>query len=291
MEIFPPHKVVLHCKDHLVSGEEYSLLYEEKYEMLITHPQPGADNLPKYYESERYISHTDAKRSWFEKMYGEVKKYALRKKVRLINRLHPEQGNLLDIGAGTGDFLVKAKQKGWEVHGTEPNEKARRMAAEKGIGLHSSTPHPGTQQYDVIALWHVLEHIPDTVAQLTELKRLLKPGGTLLIAVPNFRSYDATHYGAYWAAYDVPRHLWHFSKTSVTKLCAEHDMEVIKTLPMYFDAFYVSLLSEKYKTGRMNVFKAGYVGFLSNMKAYFGKGAYSSLIYCIKHKNSDFKAL
>jgi len=292
MSTTPYHKDwVITCKDHVVSEEEFMLLYDETYDMLITNPQPNIEELPEYYKSEAYISHTDSRRSFFEKAYQLVKNRAIKKKVRRINKLHPQKGKLLDIGAGTGDFLAKAKAKGWEVNGTEPNAKALAIAEEKGIFLNPGIQNPEPQSHDVITMWHVLEHIPDTEKQLSRLKSLLKPEGTLIIAVPNYKSFDAHYYGAHWAAYDVPRHLWHFSKTSITKLCSDNDLEVIRILPMYFDAFYVSLLSEKYKTGRMNIWKAFRTGFLSNYKAFFNTGEYSSLIYIIKHRNNDSKAV
>lgn len=292
MSTSPYHKDgIITCKDHVVSGEEFMLLYDETYDMLITNPQPDAAVLPEYYKSEEYISHTDARSSWFEKVYQLIKNRAIKKKVERINKLHPKKGTLLDIGAGTGDFLAKAKAKGWEVSGTEPNAKALAIAEEKGIFLNPGIQDPKPQSYDVITLWHVLEHIPDTEKQLSLLKFLLNPGGTLIIAIPNYKSFDADYYGAHWAAYDVPRHLWHFSKTSITKLCSDNDLEVVRILPMYFDAFYVSLLSEKYKTGKMKLWKAFRTGFLSNYKAFFKTGEYSSLIYIIKHKNNDSKAV
>ena len=131
-------------------------------------------------------------------------------------------------------------------------------------------------------MWHVLEHVPNVENQIAQLKRLLKPHGTIFIAVPNFKSYDANYYGNFWAAYDVPRHLWHFSKTAIQKLFAKQNLKLIKILPMILDSFYVSLLSEKYKTGKMNFVKAFYIGLLSNIKAKQNL-EYSSHIYVIKN--------
>lgn len=277
------------CKDHLISGETFSLQYDEVYDMLITIPKPENDKLPEYYQSKNYISHSEEKKSWFEKTYHVVRKYTSKKKVRLLNKLHPEKGTLLDIGAGTGSFLSRAKASGWEVYGTEPDEQARKLAKAKGITLEFEIQKSQLQRYDVITLWHVLEHIPDIQKQLTQLKMLLSPNGTLIIAVPNYKSFDARYYKSYWAGYDVPRHLWHFSKTAIKKLCAAHNLNVVNSIPMYFDAFYVSLLSEKYKTRSMNVIKASAIGAMSNFKAFFKTGEYSSLIYIIKHQNNDFR--
>ncbi|NAS31605.1 methyltransferase domain-containing protein [Flavobacteriaceae bacterium R38] len=275
-------KVILSCKDHTVSGEVFELLHDENYDMLITSPQPELDTLSKYYQSEDYISHTDAKRSLFEKIYHLVKSFALHKKLKLVNSETNSHENILDIGAGTGDFLKVAKDKSWNVSGTEPDLKARSLSKEKGILLLEETSLFENHFFDAITMWHVLEHVPDVKKQLKELKRLLKPDGTIFIAVPNFKSLDAKKYKEFWAAYDVPRHLWHFSKTSISKLAEDEGLKVDKILPMKFDAYYVSLLSEKYKNGKMNVFKAFFNGFHSNLNALSTK-EYSSLIYVLKN--------
>lgn len=271
----------IECKDYTVSGEMFQLLYDKEYDLLVTSPKPKEQELGKYYESEDYISHTDAKRSFFEKLYHIVKVYSLNKKVKLISKLNNESRLVLDIGAGTGDFLNTAKNKGWKVEGVEPNTHAKELAKQKGVDLHFTTTDFEPKSFDVITMWHVLEHIPDIENQIKELKRLIKPNGYVIIAVPNFKSYDALHYKSFWAAYDVPRHLWHFSKTSIQKLFQEEDFSLEKVLPMKFDSFYVSLLSEKYKNGKMNFVKAFWVGLLSNSKAKQTK-EYSSQIYVLK---------
>ncbi|WP_103069077.1 class I SAM-dependent methyltransferase [Aquimarina sediminis] len=272
----------IECEDHTVSGERFSLLYDREYDMLITSPKPDENELGKYYESEDYISHTDSKRSLFEKLYHLVKGYSLNKKVKLISKLNGSSGHLLDIGAGTGDFLCIAKKKGWIVDGVEPNSFATKLAQEKEIYLQPETTTLDSQKFDVITMWHVLEHVPDVKNQIQELKRLLKPNGYVIIAVPNFKSYDAKYYKSFWAAYDVPRHLWHFSKTAIKKLFQEQGLELEKVLPMKFDSFYVSLLSEKYKNEKMNFLKAFWLGMRSNYK---GRqiGEYSSHIYVLKN--------
>ena len=272
----------IECKDYTVSGETFQLLYDKKYDMLITSPKPKEDELGKYYESEDYISHTDAKRSFFEKLYHIVKVYSLNKKVKLISKLNSESKQILDIGAGTGDFLNTAKNKGWKIEGVEPNTHAKALARQKGIDLHFNTTDFESQSFDVITMWHVLEHIPDVENQIKELKRLIKPNGYVIIAVPNFKSYDALYYKSFWAAYDVPRHLWHFSKNSIQKLFKEEGFSLEKVLPMKFDSFYVSLLSEKYKNGKINFIKAFWIGLESNSKANQTK-EYSSHIYVLKN--------
>jgi 2-polyprenyl-3-methyl-5-hydroxy-6-metoxy-1,4-benzoquinol methylase len=269
-------------KDYSVSKEIFDLHHNPEFDMLITFPKPSLEKLPSYYESEDYISHTDGKRSLFEKMYHFVKNIALQNKLKLINS-QSEKGKLLDIGAGTGDFLMVAKNDGWQITGIEPGEKPKNIALKKGVAFANNLAELENNSFDVITMWHVLEHVPDLELQIKELKRLIKPNGTILIAVPNFKSYDANYYGTYWAAFDVPRHLWHFSKTAIEKLFAIENLKLTKVLPMKFDSFYVSLLSEKYKNGKMNFIKAFWVGWKSNR---FGNRnlEYSSHIYVIKNE-------
>jgi len=276
-------KHFLTVKDHSVSKEIFDLYHDEELDMLITSPQPELQNLGKYYESEDYISHTDNKRSLFEKAYHFVKNIALQNKLNLINSQQTQKGKLLDIGAGTGDFLLTSKNDGWETIGVEPSDRAKNIARQKGISFVEEISTLENHSLDVITMWHVLEHVPDLDHQIQELKRLLKPTGTLIIAVPNFKSFDANHYQTFWAAYDVPIHFWHFSKKSIQLLFERVDMKLEKVLPMKFDSFYVSLLSEKYKTGKMNYIKAFFVGLKSNWKAKRSK-EYSSHIYVLKNK-------
>lgn len=275
-------KHFLAVKDYSVSQETFDLYYDETLDMLITHPQPSLENLGKYYESEDYISHTDNKRSLFEKLYHFIKSIALKNKLNLINSLQPQKGKILDIGAGTGEFLSVAKNDGWQTIGVEPSERAKSIAKNKGVSFVEETGELESHSFDVISMWHVLEHVPDLDKQIKELKRLLKPSGTLIIAVPNFKSFDANHYGKFWAAFDVPIHFWHFSKTAIQLLFEKEEMKLEKILPMKFDSFYVSLLSEKYKSGKMNFVKAFFVGLQSNWKAK-GNFEYSSHIYILKN--------
>ena len=268
--------------DYSVSKETFDLYYDQDLDLLITSPQPSPENLGRYYESNDYISHTDSKRSLFEKAYHFVKGIALKNKLNLINNCSSSKGNLLDIGAGTGDFLFTAKQNGWEIIGVEPSEKAKGSAIGKGIKFSDITQDLESHSFDVITMWHVLEHIPNLEIQIKELKRLVKPNGTIIIAVPNFKSYDAKYYGKFWAAFDVPIHFWHFSKTAIQLLFEKENIKLEKVLPMKFDSFYVSLLSEKYKNGKINFVKAIWIGLVSNWKAKSSL-EYSSHIYVLKN--------
>ncbi|WP_282053983.1 class I SAM-dependent methyltransferase [Maribacter luteus] len=272
-------KPYLKIKDHSVSGESFELEFDTSLDMLSTRPQP--EDLDKYYISEDYISHTDSNKTVIDKLYQIIKRYSLRKKERLISKFVVGEKTLLDVGAGTGDFLLETKNRSWVVEGVEPNRGAKDRANAKGIILHETLKSIKNKKYSIITLWHVLEHLPNLESQIKDLVSLLNDNGTLVVAVPNFKSYDAGHYKEFWAAYDVPRHLWHFSKSSIEKLFAAQGMKVMEIKPMVFDSFYVSLLSEKYKSGYTNFVKAFAVGLWSNLKGWRTK-EYSSHIYILK---------
>lgn len=284
--------IYIQVRDHSVSGEAFDLIHNKALDVLETTPQPSEDKLGAYYKSEDYISHTDGKRNVFEKTYHFVKGIALKRKLKLINTIAhtsftngvSKEKKLLDIGCGTGDFLKVAKANQWTVCGIEPNEQARIIANKKSNNAVFDSAHLQTltpYSFDVITLWHVLEHLPNLEAHIATFEALLKPNGRLVIAVPNYNSYDANYYNRFWAAFDVPRHLWHFSQTAISKLVRKHNMIVQETAPMIFDAYYVSLLSEKYKSGLMNPFKAFWIGWMSNWRARTS-GEYSSMIYVVK---------
>ena len=286
-DFFKNLKPYLNCKDHTVSGEDYSIMFNDEYKMLVTKPVPK--NLSNYYKSEDYISHTDSKKTFFDKAYQAVKRITLKRKLRLINEglrlqnnLSRPEKNILDVGAGTGEFLKVCKNNSWNVFGTEPDNDARNAAAKKGIVLEEDVSKFSNQKFEIITLWHVLEHVENLSDYIFTLKQLLSDGGRLFIAVPNYKSYDAKYYKEFWAAFDVPRHLWHFSQQSIHKIFSKEQMNVERTIPMKFDSYYVSLLSEKYKTKKMNLINAFYRGFLSNLKAR-STSEFSSLIYVIKN--------
>lgn len=273
-------KTHLKVQDHFKSHEEFSLLHDQELDMLYTDPIP--DELSSYYDSEEYISHTDSKRSLVDRIYQVVKSMALRSKINLAESVVMGDRILLDIGAGTGDFVLKAKKRRWQASGIETNEKARALAAEKEIELLADRPGGVVPRPTVVTLWHVLEHLRDPEEYLQWIHTQLQTNGALIIAVPNFNSWDAKHYEQHWAAYDAPRHLWHFSRKSIEALTKDlFELEVVR--PMVFDAYYVSLLSEKYKTGSGNLFKAFFNGFRSNLKAWTSR-EYSSLIYVLRKR-------
>lgn len=270
----------IRAKDFLVTGESFNLLLDEEREMLITSPKPDDEDLGRYYESENYISHTDSETGLMANVYQRVKKYSLNLKCRLIKKMSGGTGSLLDIGAGTGDFLKLAEEYHWEITGVEPNDVARENAEKKGIKLYTKLDKITNTHFDVITLWHVLEHLPNLQEDIEKIERLLKPGGSLIIAVPNYKSFDAKYYKEFWAAYDVPRHLWHFSRKSMQNLFSDN-LTLERSKPMLFDSFYVSLLSEKYKSGKTFSIKALFVGLWSNLLALLSKES-SSIIYCYR---------
>ncbi|MFV0141836.1 class I SAM-dependent methyltransferase [Empedobacter falsenii] len=274
----------LDLKDYFLTGEKFEIYEDSETEVLYTLPQP-IENLGKYYESKNYISHTDGKKSIFERFYQMVKSINLNNKLELINKVSNGK-NILDYGCGVGDFLEHLQKNGYDVLGMEPNDSARKIAQSK-IGKEKVTStelEHNDQKFDIITLWHVLEHIPNLNEIIQQLKNHLSENGRLIIAVPNHKSYDAEYYGKYWAAYDVPRHLWHFSASSMNKLFNNFGMKIESIHPMKLDSFYVSLLSEKYKGNKLGFINALRIGLKSNAQAK-KTGQYSSLIYIIKAEN------
>lgn len=274
----------LDLKDYFLTGEKFEIYEDSETEVLYTLPQP-IENLGKYYESKNYISHTDGKKSIFERFYQMAKSINLNNKLELINKVSNGK-NILDYGCGVGDFLEHLQKNGYDVLGMEPNDSARKIAQSK-IGnekVTSTELEHNDQKFDIITLWHVLEHIPNLNEIIQQLKNHLSENGRLIIAVPNHKSYDAEYYGKYWAAYDVPRHLWHFSASSMNKLFNNFGMKIESIHPMKLDSFYVSLLSEKYKGNKLGFINALRIGLKSNAQAK-KTGQYSSLIYIIKAEN------
>jgi len=274
------------CKDHTVSHEDFKIVECANCQFRFTNPIPSLDELGGYYESEDYISHSNTKKDLISKIYQIARKKALQNKLNIV-KSRVEGKRLLDIGCGTGEFMAHSKSNNLIVKGIEPSEKARNQATED-LGLEvfeeSQLSNWSEQSFDIITMWHVLEHVYDLKERVGEIKRLLSDQGKVFIAVPNCASKDAKHYQEKWAAYDVPRHLYHFRKEQMKKLWEDQGCQVEEILPMKLDSYYVSLLSEKYTgTGILSYPKAFIQGWLSNMAAQ-SSGEWSSLIYVISKK-------
>jgi 2-polyprenyl-3-methyl-5-hydroxy-6-metoxy-1,4-benzoquinol methylase len=272
-----------------VSGEIFDIRLCRHCRYSFTDPQPAPEEIGKYYESTEYVSHSDTTRGIINKLYHIVRKKNTNNKLKLVNRLSPVPSGLLDVGCGTGYFLSACRQNGRQAEGVEINDGARAIAAARtGQPVYPSMDalEATGRRFDVITLWQVFEHLHQPDDSFARLKRLLKPSGKLIMALPNRASADAVHYGAYWAAYDVPRHLSHFSPRSIRRLATKHQMKIEEIVPMKFDAYYVSMLSEGLKgRGKFRALLNGFrQGYRSNRRAR-KDGHYSSLIYVFGMKN------
>lgn len=277
---------VITAKDYTVSGQEFSIWQCKQCSLRFTQDVPAQSSIGHYYQSDNYISHTDTTKGLVNSLYHLIRKRTLHQKKKLIERItRLQHGSLLDIGAGTGAFSFYMQHAGWKVTGLEPDEQARKRAAD----LYGMTLLPAgelfnmsTLSYDVVTMWHVLEHVHDLHGYLQQLSDILSKKGIAFIAVPNYTSYDASVYKQFWAAYDVPRHLYHFSPYSMKLLLSSHSMKVRKIVPMWYDSFYVALLSEQYQNGSSGYVKASYNGLVSNWQAVKNREKCSSLIYIIE---------
>jgi 2-polyprenyl-3-methyl-5-hydroxy-6-metoxy-1,4-benzoquinol methylase len=282
----PAINEVLQCRDYTVSGKDFVICQCEQCSLRFTQNAPDAESIGPFYQAESYISHTDSGKGLINSLYKIARRYTLGSKRNFVQaQTNVFSGNLLDVGCGTGAFLDEMYNAGWNVHGLEPDAGARAKAKE----LYNLNPQPSDQLfklapgfYDAITMWHVLEHVHELHAYLDQFKKILAPKGKLFIAVPNYTSTDATHYQQYWAAYDVPRHLYHFSPKSLKQLAQQHGFTVVKMKPMMLDASYISLLSEKYKNGKTNLIAAVWQGIRNLFASYSRTEACSSIIYVLK---------
>ncbi len=278
---------VIKAKDHTVSGEIFVIDECSVCTARFTQEVPTAEHIGPYYKSENYISHTNTSKGLINGLYQWVRKRTLRQKRKLVQaQTGLNTGTLLDLGSGTGAFAGEMKNNGWTVTALEPDTDARKVALESfGVQLQDTREfyHLAPAQFDAITMWHVLEHVHDLQGYMVKLKSVLKEKGRLIIAVPNYTSGDAAVYGEYWAAYDVPRHLYHFSPVSMKGLVEKHGMKLLECKPMWYDSFYVSLLSSKYKSGSPRLFSAFLNGLRSNLSALSEVKRCSSVIYIIGH--------
>jgi SAM-dependent methyltransferase len=273
----------LKVKDHSVSGEYFDVYECSRCSLRFTHHAPPGDRIGIYYESEDYISHSNTRRGFVNTLYHAVRRHTLSVKFRQIEKFTGlNMGHHLDIGAGTGAFVQYMNEHGWKSQGIEPDVKARELA----MTHHKTRLLPAEmfetmlpETFDAVSMWHVLEHVHELFPYLRKVKNILKPRGLAFIAVPNYTSYDGMKYGAFWAAYDVPRHLYHFSPSSMKWLLSAAGFQLMGMMPMWYDSFYISLLSEKYKNSHSSLPKGFINGAVSNWKAVKNKERCSSLIY------------
>jgi 2-polyprenyl-3-methyl-5-hydroxy-6-metoxy-1,4-benzoquinol methylase len=273
------------AKDYTVSGKLFEIAACASCTLAFTQDVPDAESIGPYYKSENYISHSNTSRGLVNGIYHAVRKRTLAVKRKLIiSATGKQQGSLLDVGSGTGAFVQEMKQHGWQVTGLEPDADARAVAASDyqvqltDISEFYQLP---AGKFDAITLWHVLEHVHDLHAYVQQLRNLLTDNGRIFIAVPNYTSKDAQTYKEYWAAFDVPRHLYHFSPASMQVLMQKNGLKVLEHKPMWYDSFYISLLSSKYKNGKTNWPGAAWSGFTSNLNALGDVKKCSSVIYVI----------
>ena len=280
----------LTCVDHCASGEMFHLCRCADCGFLFTQDFPDEQEIGRYYDFPQYISLTDDRRGLVNRMYHRVRTHMLNRKAKLVIReAHRPTGSLLDVGTGTAYFADRMARAGWQVEAVEKSPEARQFALDK-FGLKVKSPDEmgdfGVGQFHVITLWHVLEHIQDVGGALDAYHRLLADDGILLLALPNCSSFDARKYGAYWAAYDVPRHLWHFTPDSIQRFALRHGFVMTERRPMPFDAFYISILTEHHMRHTLPVAR----GMLTGCAAYFSslvhKERSSSMTYVFRKKSA-----
>jgi len=276
----------LTCQDYTCSNEHFKIVSCTHCKFFLTNPRPAVEDLGKYYNSEQYISHSDTSSGWINRLYKIVRNFTLKHKVKFVRHWMKNEGRLLDIGSGAGYFVNACNKHGIACMGIEPDQKTReRSVTQFSIDCRpeSELDHLSNESFDAITLWHVLEHVPDLNKRMQQIHRLLKPNACAIIAVPNHLSFDAQHYQHFWAGYDVPRHLWHFSELDLQNLAQKHGFSMVQILPMNFDAFYVAMLSEKYKQSTLSFIKGIVIGMISNLISWTSKShKSSSQIYVLK---------
>jgi 2-polyprenyl-3-methyl-5-hydroxy-6-metoxy-1,4-benzoquinol methylase len=274
------------CTDNFISKEAFQLARCMECGFEFTQDYPEENEIGRYYESDDYISHSDTSKSFSDKLYQLARSFMLRRKRNIVRRLTGlKTGTVLDIGSGTGYFAVTMKRAGWEVKGIEINERARNFSM-ANFGLEIIAPEDisalQSESFDSITLWHVLEHFHDPYKYASEIRRLLKPNGTCIIALPNSSSFDAWHFGKFWAAYDVPRHLWHFNPSTFRLFADKAGFKIEKILTLPLDLFYISILSQRYCGSRLPFFTGIFVAKMYTFASFFKKERSSSLIYILR---------
>jgi SAM-dependent methyltransferase len=276
----------LKCKDHFISKETFEIFRCNKCGFVFTQDHPEESEAGRYYESEDYISHSDSKKGITDRAYQLVRRLMLKTKKKIIRRITGlSAGTILDIGCGTGHFLNSMKEAGWNTKGIEINERAR-IYAQSRFNLEVLTPEKivtlAAGINDCITLWHVLEHFHEPNKIMEEIFRLLKPDGVCIIALPNNHSFDSKFYGKEWAAYDVPRHLWHFNPNTFSLFAMRNKFKLMEMKTLPFDVFYISILSEKFRGVKLPFMNGAFRGLIFSLRCFFKRSGSSSMIYILR---------
>jgi 2-polyprenyl-3-methyl-5-hydroxy-6-metoxy-1,4-benzoquinol methylase len=278
-------KDFLAATDYTVSKQRFSIVRCEACTLLFTNPRPRATEAGPFYQSDDYISHSNTQKGFINALYHKVRTITLRQKTSWIKDYQIGTKELLDIGCGNGHFLHACQQTGWNISGMELDPATAQRASEltqKPIYANLSEI-PADKKFQVISLWHVLEHVYELEEYFTFFKARIQPGGKLIFALPNSKSFDARYFGEFWAAYDVPRHIYHFDPTTITSLAARYGFRLTKQRGQVFDSFYIALLSHQYKTGSKKILMSFLLGLWSNILAWTKTGNYSSNLYIFEH--------
>jgi len=269
--------------DYFLTKEEFTIVACSNCGMKFVNPRPEINEMRKYYESPDYISHGGTS-NFINFLYKQIRNFSIKNKYKLVKG-QATGIRLIDIGCGTGEFIFFCKKNGFDVTGIEPSEKPREFAKGKyHLDVYDELflDNLVEPKFHIITLWHVLEHTHLLNERMRKIKEILEPNGTVIIAVPNSNCWDARYYGKFWAAFDLPRHLHHFTKETVNFLIQNHGFEIRQIIPMKLDSFYISILSEKYAKGKQNYFRAIRNGIRSNNFAKKNGEDYSSLIFILK---------
>lgn len=283
-------KALIHLwlRDEFLTKEDFHICECLNCGLLYTMPRPGKEKIGDYYKSDEYFSHSENKKGFIPRVYETVKKVNLKHKYQMATQ-GLAVGKILDIGCGVGDFLHTAELHGWSCTGVEPSEEAKSIAESRMKGkiiANADLESIPDGCFDLITMWHVLEHVDDLKWEVTQLQRLIKPDGVVVIALPNYKSYDAQYYKQLWAGYDVPRHLSHFNRVTLTKIFKTSGLHLLRTDKLKWDAYYISYLSEQYKLHSFPLFRGAMRGWISNVKAR-RSGEWSSLVYIFGKKTEN----
>ena len=267
--------------DHFLTKETFTIKKTLIKGLLKTHPAPSKNKIQLYYRSDKYISHNSTTPGVFFFIYRVIRSFNFWFKYKFVGKKELFS-KTLDFGSGDQYFMEQLQRRNHNVFGIDPL-KSNISKQVYGSVFDESLD---SKNFSCITAWHSLEHVHDLENTITRFHKILDDNGTVIVAVPNYRSFDARLYKSFWAAYDVPRHLWHFDKKSIKKVFSNNGFSFIKSAPLLFDSYYVSLLSERYKKSIFRVFNSIVVGTVSNIIGFFTK-EYSSNIFVFKKSKTN----